>query len=251
MRTELQALAMALDPSLVLEALGHDPDPWQRDYLRSRAERILLMAYRQSGKSTATSALAIHTAVFDPGSLVLLLSPSLRQSGLLFHKVVDGYAALGRPVPIEEDNATTLALANGSRVVCLPGSPATIRGYSGPRLVVVDEAAMARDDLFVAVAPMLAVSRGRLALLSTPLGKRGFFHGQWADPASPWEKFKVTAEGIGRIDPAFLAEQRRVLGERWYRQEFLCSFEETVDQVFSTDSILGAFSAEVPPLFGG
>lgn len=33
-----QALAMALDPALILRAMSMDPDPWQRNLLRS-AER--------------------------------------------------------------------------------------------------------------------------------------------------------------------------------------------------------------------
>jgi hypothetical protein len=119
------------------------------------------------------------------------------------------------------------------------------------RLLVIDEAAMTSDELFVATSPMLAVSRGRLVALSTPLGQRGWFHSQWEDPAAPWERVKVTAWDCPRVDRAFLEEQRKLLGERWFRQEYECSFEETLDQVFSTESILRAFETDETPLFGG
>jgi len=211
---------------------------------------MLLLCCRQAGKSTVTAALALHTALFQPDSLILLLSPSLRQSAELFRKVATFYADLGRPVPALGELATSLTLANGSRVVSLPGSHETIRGFSGARLVIIDEAAMVPDELFVAVNPMLAVSRGRLVCLSTPLGKRGWFFDTWEGPRDPWERVRVTALDCPRIDPAFLAEQRQTLGERWYRQEYLCSFEETVDQVFSTESVLAAFSSSEQPLFG-
>src|SRR5216683_1901882 len=94
-----RALALALDPSLILRAAGLVPDPWQRELLLSRDRQLLLNCSRQSGKSTVVSALALHTALFVPGALVLLLSPSLRQSAEIFRKVLDADNALGRPIP--------------------------------------------------------------------------------------------------------------------------------------------------------
>src|SRR5437764_10226574 len=94
-----QALALALDPSLILRARGLAPDPWQRSLLLSSDRQVLLNCSRQAGKSTVVSALALHTALFTRGALVLLLSPSQRQSGEIFRKVLDGYNALGRPIP--------------------------------------------------------------------------------------------------------------------------------------------------------
>jgi hypothetical protein len=39
-------------------------------------------------------------------------------------------------------------------------------------------------------------------------------------------------------------------GEWWYKQEYLCEFVDTVDQVFSYESVMGAITPEVKPLFG-
>lgn len=228
--------------------LGLDPDPWQHSVLRSSAPRILQLCCRQSGKSTTTSILALHTALYLSQSLVLLLSPSLRQSNELFRKVKGSYVALGRPVPSVQETAHALALENGSRIVSLPASPETVRGFSGVRLLVIDEAAMVSDDLFVAVNPMLAVSRGRFVCLSTPMGKRGWFHDAWEGPVALWERIKVTAWNCPRIPREFLAEQRQLLGDRFFRQEYECSFEETHGQVFSAESIQAAFNTTEPPL---
>ena len=52
-----------------------------------------------------------------------------------------------------------------------------------------------------------------------------------------------------RIPAAFLTEERRALGERWYAQEYLCSFEDTIDAVFSYADIQAALADDVPPLF--
>jgi hypothetical protein len=117
--------------------------------------------------------------------------------------------------------------------------------------VIMDEAARIGDEMLAAVSPMLAISRGRLIGLSTPMGKRGWFHGAWADGGPTWDRIEFRADRNPRIDPAFLAEERKVLGPRWYAQEYLCSFEETIDQIFSTDSITAAFDSDEAPLFGG
>jgi hypothetical protein len=237
------------DPAHVMHiATGHIPDEWQARLLRSTSERMLVNCHRQAGKSTATAALGVHTALARPDSLVLIISAAHRQANELFRKVVAAYEALGKPVPAVEDNAVTLALSNGSRIVSLPANAATIRGYSAPRLIIVDEAAWVPDEVHTALAPMLAISRGRLVELSTPYGKRGHFHAAWA-AESGWEKVEFPATANPRMDAGWLAAQRATLGERWYKQEFLCSFEETVDQIFSQDSIDNAFDSEEAPLF--
>src|SRR5215471_15999855 len=127
-------LAWGLDPARLMHACGLPPDPWQASLLRSPASRILLLCCRQSGKSTTTACLALHQVLYIPQSLVLLLSPSLRQSAELFRKVMGVYRLLDATVPTEAESALRLELANGSRLVCLPGKEETIRGYSGVRL---------------------------------------------------------------------------------------------------------------------
>jgi hypothetical protein len=125
-----------------------------------------------------------------------------------------------------------------------------VRVYSSVALLVIDEASRVDDALYGAMRPMLAVSRGRLLALSTPFGKRGWFHDAWQG-AGDWERVKVTADQCPRIPADFLAEERQVLGERWFRQEYLCSFEDAVDAVFAQGDVQAALSEEVPPLFPG
>src|SRR6516162_8014644 len=110
-------IAMAFDPSLLMEACGFTPDAWQRKFLTSPHRQILLNCSRQAGKSTVTSCLALHTALFTPNALVLLLSPSQRQSGEIFRKILDAYNALRRPVKAAYETQLKLELANGSRVL--------------------------------------------------------------------------------------------------------------------------------------
>ncbi len=238
-------LARALDPVLLAEQVGIVPDPWQADVLRSTASRLLLNCSRQSGKSTITSVVALHTALYTTGSLVLLLSPSLRQSGELFKKCIGVYRDLGRPVAPESETALTLTLDNGSRIVSLPGSKdGNIRGYSGVDLLVIDEAAWVAESLYMSVRPMLAVSGGRLLALSTPHGTRGWFYAAWRG-VEPWERYEVPATLCPRISPEFLAEEKRSMGEWWFQQEYGCTFSEAETQAFRREDVERAFREDI------
>ena len=55
----------------------------------------------------------------------------------------------------------------------------------------------------------------------------------------------MPAEQCGRISPAFLDEERRTIGEWWYRQEYGCEFLDAQSQAFTRDEIDRAFSEEV------
>ena len=248
-KNELRALALSISPVQLALTLGISPDPWQKEILLSEEKRVILNCSRQSGKSTIAAILAIHHALNDPGSLVLVLSPSLRQSGELFKKVMGFYKDLGKPIESEIEQALTLQLANKSRIVSLPGKEQTIRGFSGVSLLIVDEAARVDDALYYSIRPMLAVSQGRMILLSTPFGKRGFFHHTWTQEED-WMKIKITAYECPRISKEFLEEEEATLGEWWFRQEYCAEFSENVDAYFSNDEIQNSISDEVKPLFG-
>src|SRR5947209_4350806 len=208
----------------IMRRLGLEPDPWQVEVLEAGHPRLLLNCCRQAGKSTVVALLGLVEALFVPGTKVLLVSRSLRQSAELFRIVTDFHRRLGSPLR-ERQNAEELRLSNFSRIVCLPCKEETIRGYSRVGLLILDEAARVPDDLYRAVRPMLAVGNGRLICLSTPYGKRGFFHDAWANGGGDWARIEVPAQRVGRITPEFLAGERRAMGASWFRQEYECSFE--------------------------
>src|SRR5262245_20554162 len=96
-------LARALDPVLIAKDAGFDLDQWQADLMRSTAPRVLLLCSRQSGKTTVTALIALATAVLQPGALVLIVSPSQRQSAEMHRVVLNLYRRLdGDPDLTEE-----------------------------------------------------------------------------------------------------------------------------------------------------
>jgi hypothetical protein len=240
------------DAVLMAERAGITPDNWQSDLLRSTAKQLILNCSRQSGKSTVCAVLAVHEAIYTPGSLVLLLSPSLRQSQELFRKVKDILVALQSPYTpqIAEESALRMELSNGSRIVALPGTEQTVRGFSAVSLLICDEASVCEDSLFFAIKPMLAVSGGKIVLLSTPRGKRGFFFNVWSE-GSDWNRTRITANQCPRIAPEWLEREKAAMPDFWFRQEFECEFVESVDSVFSFDEVQATLSDKVEPFYFG
>lgn len=217
-------LLHAIDPTVFArDELGFEPDDWQQAVLRDPAQRVALNASRQAGKSSIVAVRALHCAIYRPRSLVLVLAPSQRQSSELFRKIVGCREDMDHPPELIEDNKLSCTLENRSRIVALPGSEGTIRGYSAPALVIADEASRIPDVVYAAVRPMLAVSGGALVLLSTPFGKRGAFYRIFEDPGH-WSVYTVPATRVSRIAPEFLEEEKADMADWEYQQEYLCQF---------------------------
>jgi hypothetical protein len=234
------SLSLALDRVEFACRLGLDPDPWQRRLLLSDHPRVLLNVARQSGKSTMSGVLALHRALYRPGSLILILAPAERQAKELFSKVSSMLRTFDYPIPSVSDRRLGVELANGSRIEALPGSEKTIRGFSDVDLLILDEAARIEDSLYYAVRPMLAVSGGRLLMLSTPHGKRGVFYHEWTEGIG-WDRYEVPASENPRISSQFLRQESASFGPLWFAQEYECQFLDLIGTLFPSALIDGAF----------
>jgi hypothetical protein len=234
------------DPVTFFRAVsGFEADSWQAGVLASDSKRIVMLAARQLGKSQVAAVVALHTALLTDRALVLLLSPSLRQSQELFHRVLDCLRTIEARVPIEAESALRIEFPNRSRIIALPGTERTARGFAAVNLLIVDEAARVEDPVFFGLRPVLAVSDGRLMLLSTGFGRRGFFYETFENGGPDWYRVKVRGADCLRISAAFLAEQRRTMPVWFYNSEWECMFEDDESlAVFSSDDIWRAMHGE-------
>ena len=138
------------------------------------------------------------------------------------------------PPPPKCDGFT---LTNGSQIVSLPDSEETIRGFSAPRMIVVDEAAFASESVFQALEPMLLVSNGTLIILSTPNGQTGYFYDQWHADPSPWTKVMGSLERCPRVSPEAIETIRKSVSKDIFEQEFECKFVPASGQVISLETL--------------
>lgn len=228
-------------------SLNFEPDAVQRAVLESAAHRGILNCCRQWGKSTLTALIALERAASRPGSEILVVTPSNRQSGEFIRKVESLAARAGYRARGDGYNSVSLMLPNGSRIVGLPCREATVRGFSAVSLLIFDEAAQVPEYMYKALRPMLAVANGDLWLLSTPFGKQGFFYEKWAFGGAEWSRFQVKATECARIAESFLEEERGELGNAYFQQEYMCEFVDNGGQLFARDLVEGALE-DVGPL---
>ena len=111
-------LRCALDPVVfAIERLGFKPDPWQADVLRLSHQNTLLNCSRQAGKSTTTAIIALHTALYRPGSLVLLAASSAVTGLVSLESLVAAMEQALPPYRREHCAANARALAAGHRAL--------------------------------------------------------------------------------------------------------------------------------------
>jgi terminase large subunit-like protein len=242
-------IARACDPVLFAEACGVVPDKWQADLLRTMPRRGLLNCSRQSGKTTTCSLGACHTALYLPGSLTVIVSPSQRQSAEMLRTCRGLLAKLENAPELPGDSVLKLEFPNRSRILALPGTGDTIRGLAGAALVIIDEASRVPDELLAAVRPMTATSNGSIIALTTPAGKRGWFYEAWHNGDPIWHRVRISADQCPRITRQFLDEERKALGESKYREEYMLEFLDSTEAAFSTDLIDSMFTPDVKPLW--
>ena len=217
------------------ENLDFTPDPAQIPVLSEQSTRILLLAPRQTGKTTIAAVRIAHEAATNDDALILLASASGRQSGQLLQKtraILHHAGAEFSAPPLHCDGFT---LANGSQVIALPDNPETIRGFSAPRLIVVDEAAFASREVFAALEPMMTVSGGTILLISTPNGQTGYFYDQWHNDSGPWARHQMNLQDCPRVDRAAIDAMRQTMSREQFDQEFLCKFVASGTQFISTE----------------
>ncbi len=225
--------------------LGIELDPWQKDFLRNDAKRICLNCHRQSGKSLICAIKAIHRSLL-PNQTVVIISPSQRQSSQLHHKIRKLLREMG--IIPKVDNATSTELNNGSRIISLPGSPWTVRGFTA-NIVIVDEAAGVDEEVFAAVSPMLLTTDGTLIILSTPQGQKGFYWEAYNDKTT-WSVHEIKVSDNPRMQSEekkkMLENEKRSLGSRMFSQEYECKFLGEADGgIFKKEWIL--YSEEQAP----
>ena len=197
---------MWLCPWKMLES----PDQWQRDYMSAVvtcSKNGIANASRQSGKTECVAAMAYLFGAL--GRFVLIVSPSDRQS-IEFMRVVQGHhTRLDLGQTVVDPTMHELNFVSSGRVLALPNSPAKIRGFRAVDLVVFEEAAFIPDQVYNAIRPVIAVSRGQTVLISSPFGKRGFFYNEWINAPNSWHRVRVSWRDCPRLTPEWLAVERQ------------------------------------------
>jgi hypothetical protein len=271
----LPKTASSLHPESYLRELGLEPYLWQVESLRppDTADRLLLLAARQSGKTTVVAGETQHTAKYYEDALNLIVCPAKDQSAELMQKVTVGISRDNELFEaLTRDGVFIKEFKNLSRIIALPGTERSVRGYSAPKTIILDEAARVLDETYLAVRPMMTGTRTNLIAMTTAFGRRGWFYRAWTSspnwrkimvrvpydavngklvPAMPedelrdkWKEQGITAYYSPRHEKQQLQEDLDEMGEIWWRQEYACEFLDEGGVLFTLEDIAAAMRAE-------
>jgi hypothetical protein len=217
------ALERELDPRARLAHwMGHPPDDWQVEAFTSHASEVALRVGRQCGKTSVLAARAVQE-LHVPESLTICVAPVERQAKIIAREV--GRQILRTGLVVTRSSMTELEIANSARMLALPSTADTIRGFPSVSLLVVDEcaylqAAMGDDEaLITGVLPMLTHD-GQVFFSSTPAGKNNYFARLFLDakPGDGIHRIVVKATEIPRLATK-VERMRRTLSATKFRQE--------------------------------
>jgi len=233
--------AMPVSRMEFAQRVGFNPQGWQVAAIESEGDRMIFNVTRQGGKSSTAAVIALHETL-TPDSLALIAARDEGKSKEMLRKI-RRFCSRSSQRPIAESK-TAIEFANGSRILALCGAEGAARGFSAASLVIIDEAARVSLELLDAISPTLAVKEGRLLVLSTPFGKRGFFYDLWHGD-NHWEKHTAICTECPWLSPRFLEGERERMTEAKFAQEYLSEFRETSESAFSYSDVEAAFQESV------
>ncbi len=190
-KIDWKSLRQLVDPLSWLEAYTRfKPFPYQDQLIRDYRCRLrVVRKARQIGITTAIAQEAIWKAYTRPNRLILIVSPSGRQSDKPM-RIIQGIVGNSPELAVHviNKNRHELTLDNGSSILALPNNPDRLRNYSADD-IYLDEAAHFLNDepVMGAIRPMLIAKGGSFTIVSTPFGKRGLF----------WDQYNVA---LGQMD---------------------------------------------------
>ena len=245
----------------LIETTGWKPFPYEADILRAHGLRTrIVKKSRQIGVTTTISKEAVWKALTTNNRLILIVSPSGRQSQqpmTFIHATVDSAPALYEHLG-EFKSRSEITFDNGSRILSLPNNPSKIRTFAAND-IYLDEAAFFENDkeIMATIQPMISATHGSLTIISTPFGKRGMFWEQWqhitvqeaADPTM--KSFDLCPSSISPLIGQEGLERARTSGlinELEFQQEYLGIFLEEVDVYLTLDLIMSCVNSGLIPL---
>jgi hypothetical protein len=245
----LQDLRAARDDfGLFCELVGKPRTPFQLEAMALEARQTVIVAPRQCGKSESLSLRAAWGALRQPNQLVMIVSASETAAIRLLYTVREAFDhPLLKGSLAEEPTQTRIVLSNGSRILSVPASPKSIRGWSVD-LLIVDECAFVDDDVLLSSALPTTTARpdAKVVLASTPWGDAGAFFNlamqgmQGTSEHTRTYRWKLT--DAPWIHPAVVEAARASLPPLRFRAEYEGEFITSGDAYFDRADIMACIA---------
>ncbi len=214
--------------------LDFQPYPYQEGFLRDDSPLIVACCGRQVGKTTLAAIKALHFALARKQARILVVSAGLRQSIILFDKILDlTESAIPAKVMLSYKSRTKIRFANGSEIVALPcgRDGATLRGFTAD-MVILDEANfIPRIVIDSVIRPtMITRAEARLIMISTPWMRDHPFYKALSKPELGFKTYTWPTSMNPSISQKRLEMEKATVGEYDFNREYNAVF---LDDQFS------------------
>lgn len=218
------------------------PSDYQLNFIHSclNEKRVVAVFCRQSGKSEATSKVAIMFArvVLKP---ILIFAPTDRQAGLIAEKIRNTL----RKFPylthfhLIRETQREFYFSNGGSIICetTGDKGESIRGYTAG-VIIIEEAGSIKDSIIHSVIlPMGATTGAPIIKIGTPRGMNHFYESYKDDKYVVYQITWREAVKAGILQLEYVEEMRRTMPSDKFRTEMEAEFIPDVDAYFSYNLI--------------
>jgi phage FluMu gp28-like protein len=223
--------------------LGFQPFNYQEEFLRDQSPLSAACCGRQVGKTTLAAIKALHFALARNGVRILIVSAGLRQSMILFDKILEmSEAALPARILTTYKTRTKIRFANGSEIVALPcgRDGATLRGFTSD-MVILDEANFIPRIVIESVVRPTMITRpeARLIMISTPWMRDHPFYEALSKPELGFKTYTWPTSKNPMIPEERLELEKKTIGEYDFNREYNAVFLDDQFSYFPSTLVLG------------
>jgi hypothetical protein len=215
--------------------LGFRPRPWQDEALRSLRRFSVVVVHRRGGKTVMAVMKQIDSAL----RAVTLrprfgyIAPELKQAKTVAWDYLRSYSTKIPGVRVNESELWVEYPHNEARIrIYGADAPDSLRGlyFDG---VVLDEVAQMRPNVWgEIIVPTLADRSGDALFIGTPKGVNLFSKLYFdARGKEDWYSRTFTIEDTHALSEEELETMRREMSDQQWRQEMLCDFSASSDDV--------------------
>lgn len=216
-----------------------EPYTYQAAFLEDRSPRRIVVKARQIGFSQVIALEALHQAIYEPDSTILMVSRTGELAVNLLRYCYNAITTLSGDHPaVTTENQAELGFANGSRIKSLPANRSTGRGFAA-KTVYLDEYAYQdyAEDIYRSVSPTVGHG-GRLTVCSTPNGRANHFFQLWEGfEGGDWSRHLVPWRDCPAYDDDWYARERPNYTAQQWASEYECDFVASGQAVFKAEDV--------------
>lgn len=216
-------------------------EPWQEEVHNAMENSYkdgkiyVVKSKRQVGKSCLAAILLIEFAVKHK-CISVVVEPTQAQSRRLYKQIVDMMQPTGI-ITSANSQLLTIEFTTGSEILFKSAEQnEALRGFTVSGLLVIDEAAYIKDDIFEILFPTVDANSAPMLVISTPLFQSGKFYSLYTRGTNGEENIKSfnwsTYDTSKFLPPEKLEYYRRTLSELKFKSEYLGEFISEGSYIF-------------------